>query len=94
MFLASSMNTSCAFNTFIESLPWLGHFLAPWKEAEIIILPKPDEGLKFPQNLHPIRFLSNMYKQFKKLILGKILKHIEERNFLIQVSLAFEQITA
>jgi hypothetical protein len=86
------MKTSCAFNTYIQSLPWLGHFLAPWKE--ILSLPKPNEDPKFPQNLHQIHLLSNMGKEFKKLILRNIQKHIQERNFLIQVSLAFELITA
>jgi hypothetical protein len=29
---------------------WLGQFLALWKEAKIITLPKPRKDPKFPQN--------------------------------------------
>jgi hypothetical protein len=60
----------------------LGHFPAPWKEAKIITLSKPDKDPKFPQNLRPISLLSTTGKLCEKLILRAIQKHTEERNLL------------
>jgi hypothetical protein len=60
----------------------LRHFPVPWKEANIITLPKPGKDPKFPPNLRPISFLSTAGKLFEKLILRIIQKHIEERNLL------------
>jgi hypothetical protein len=42
-----------------------GHFLAPWKEAKIITLPKPGKDPKFPQNFRPISLLSTTGKLFE-----------------------------
>jgi hypothetical protein len=36
----------------------LFRFPKPWKEAEVITLPKPGKDPKFPQDLHPINLLS------------------------------------
>jgi hypothetical protein len=58
----------------------LCHFLASWKEARIIALPKPSKNPKFPQKLRPISLLSTTGKLFEKLIL--IHRHTEERNLL------------
>jgi hypothetical protein len=58
------------FNHYLR----LGHFLAPWKEAEIITLPKPGKYKKFTQNLRPISLLSTKDEIFEKLILRKIQK--------------------
>jgi hypothetical protein len=71
-----------------------GHFPAPWKEAKVVALPKPDKDTKFPPNLSPISLLSTPGKLFERTILRTIQKHTEERNLQMQVSLAFEQITA
>jgi hypothetical protein len=60
----------------------LGHFLAPWKEAKIITLPKLGKDPKFPQNLCLISLLSTTGKPFEKLILRIIKNHTEEVNLL------------
>jgi hypothetical protein len=54
MSLAFSKKTSCAFNTFIQSLPSAGHFLALWKGTKIITVPKVGKDIKFLPNLRPI----------------------------------------
>jgi hypothetical protein len=54
----------------------LSHFPYPWKEAEIITLPKPGKDPKFPQNLRPISLLSTTGKLFEKAILKILQKHI------------------
>jgi hypothetical protein len=58
----------------------LGHFLAPWKEAKIIILLKPGKDPKFPPNLHLLSLLSTKGNLSKKLISRTIQKHNEARS--------------
>jgi hypothetical protein len=85
MSLTSSKNTSCAFNTFIQSLRRLGHFLASWKEAKIIPLPKSGKVLKLPPPPNYFRsffFVPSGQSIFWKLIIRTIQKHNEERNLL------------
>jgi hypothetical protein len=42
----------------------LSHFLKPWKETNVIRLPKPGKDAKFPHNLFPIGLLSTTSKLF------------------------------
>jgi hypothetical protein len=58
---------------------YASHFSNPWKEAKVIILPKPGKDFKFPQNLRPISLLSTTGKLFEKVILKIIQRHIEEK---------------
>jgi hypothetical protein len=60
----------------------LSHFLAPWKDAKIIILPKPRKDSKFPQNLRLISLLSTMGKLFEKVILKIAKRDIGEKGLL------------
>jgi hypothetical protein len=46
----------------------LSYFPSAWKEAKIIILPKPSKDPKFPQNLIPISLLPTMGKLFEEVI--------------------------
>jgi hypothetical protein len=66
---------------FNHCLP-LSHFPKPWKEAKIIMLPKPGKDPKFPQNLRPISLLSTTGKLFEKVILKIVQKHSEEISLL------------
>jgi hypothetical protein len=57
----------------------LFHFPKPWKEAKVIMLPKPGKYPKFPQNLYSISLLSG--KLFEK-VLKVVQKHVKERGLL------------
>jgi putative lipoic acid-binding regulatory protein len=46
---------------------------------EVITLPKPGKGTKFPQNLHTISLLSTTGKLFEKVILKIVQRHTEEK---------------
>jgi hypothetical protein len=59
----------------------LSHFLAPWKEAKVIALPKPCKDPKFPQNLCSISLLPSTGKVFK-VILETVKRHIGQNNLL------------
>jgi hypothetical protein len=71
-----SKKTSCAFNTFIQSLP------LAWKEAKIITLPQLGKDPKFHQNLRLIILLSTTDKLFEKRSLRTIQNYTEEKNLL------------
>jgi hypothetical protein len=60
----------------------LSQFPKPWKEAEVITLPKPGKDPKCPHDLRQIRLLSTTGKLFQKVILKIVQRHIEERDLL------------
>jgi hypothetical protein len=60
----------------------LSYFPNPWKEAELITLPKPGKDPNFPQNLRPISLLSTTGKLFEYVILKVLQNHIDERGLL------------
>jgi hypothetical protein len=51
--------------------PWfrLGHFMAPWKEAKIITVLKPNKNPKFSPDIRPVGILSTTDKLLEKIIL-------------------------
>jgi hypothetical protein len=84
-------------NKCLRHLPWrpfihlthlfnhclrLSHSPNPWKEAKVITSPKLGKDRKFPQNLRPIGLLPTTEKQFEKVILQLLQKHIDERGLL------------
>jgi hypothetical protein len=77
----TSKKTSCAFNTFIQSLPLAWLLLTPWKETIIITVPDPGKDPKFPPKFTSDQPLGHC-GQTEKLIFRTIQKHIEERNSL------------
>jgi hypothetical protein len=55
----------------------LSNFPTPFKEANMIALPKPGKDPKFPQYLRPISLLSTTGKLFEEVILKVVQRHIE-----------------
>jgi hypothetical protein len=68
---------------------WIGHFSAPWREGNIITLPKLGKDPKCSQKLCPISLLSTKGKLFYKPILRTIQEHTEESNILIASQFGF-----
>ncbi|GFW52356.1 probable RNA-directed DNA polymerase from transposon X-element [Trichonephila clavipes] len=50
------------------------HFPTQWKQANVVMLPKPNQDHKFSQNYRPISLLSTTAKVFERIIL-KEFKH-------------------
>jgi hypothetical protein len=59
------------------------------KEAKVITLPKQCKDPKLPPNLRPISLLSTTGKQFEKVILKLLQKHIEEKGLFSACQFAF-----
>lgn len=51
----------------------LQYFSELWKEANIIMTPKPEKDIKHPKNHRSISLFNSMVKTFKKLILNRLL---------------------
>jgi hypothetical protein len=81
------VHLTCLLNHFLR----LSHLPKPWKEAEVITLPKLGEDPKFPQNLRPINLFYTTGKLFEKVILKIVQKHIEERGLLNASQFGFDE---
>jgi hypothetical protein len=86
---ASSKKTSCAFNTFIQSLPSAWALPSSLEGGKIITLSTSGRDPNLLQNLRPISLMSTTGKLYEKLILITIQEHIEERNRLIASQFGF-----
>ncbi|GFX28311.1 RNA-directed DNA polymerase from mobile element jockey [Trichonephila clavipes] len=51
------------------------HFPTQWKIANVVMLPKPNQDLKFSQNYRPISLLNTTAKIFERIILNRIKTH-------------------
>ncbi|GFW57863.1 RNA-directed DNA polymerase from mobile element jockey [Trichonephila clavipes] len=51
------------------------HILTLWKQANVVMLPKPNQDNKFSQNYRPISLLSTTAKVFERIILKRIQTH-------------------
>ncbi|GFT78235.1 probable RNA-directed DNA polymerase from transposon X-element [Trichonephila clavipes] len=51
------------------------HFPTQWKQANVVMLPKPNQDHKFSQNYRPISLLSTTAKVFERIILKRIQTH-------------------
>jgi hypothetical protein len=78
---ASSREAVVAHNTF-NYLLRLSHFPLPWKEANVITLPKPCKDLKFPHNICMISLLFTTGDLFEKAIIKIVQRQVEEKNLL------------
>jgi endonuclease/exonuclease/phosphatase family metal-dependent hydrolase len=60
----------------------LQHFPTSWKEAKVVVFPKPGKSHRDPANYRPISLLSGLSKLFEKLILARLTSHCEDHNLL------------
>ncbi|GFU13408.1 probable RNA-directed DNA polymerase from transposon X-element [Trichonephila clavipes] len=51
------------------------HFPTQWKQANVLMLPKPSQGHKFSQIYWPISLLSTTAKVFERIVLKRIQTH-------------------
>ena len=70
------------FAYVINKILELSHFPTSWKEAKVIVFPKPNKDSKFPQNYRPISLLSVLSKLAEKVILYRINIHFHKQKFL------------
>jgi len=58
------------------------HFPTAWKTAIISMLPKPRKNTKLPENYRPISLLSHLSKLFERVLLHRLLSHVQHSNLL------------
>lgn len=66
------------FNSMLK----LAHFPNNWKNAIIIMVPKPGLDGKFPQNYRPISLLNAISKIGEKIIRTRLNEELEEKNII------------
>jgi hypothetical protein len=71
IFHKTSVHSTHLFDHCLRS----GHFPVPWKDAKVIILPKPGKEPKYSPNLRPFNLLSTTGKLSEKVVLRTIRKH-------------------
>jgi len=71
-----------ALLNIVNAILQLRHFPADWKRADVILFPKPQKDLLFPQNYGPISLLSSLEKVAEVIILRR-LKEQEENLHVI-----------
>ena len=67
----------------------LGYFPSAWKRANILAFEKPGKDKKLPQNYRPISLLPTMGKIFERLILNRVLAHLNKNKILIDEQFGF-----
>ena len=65
------------------------YFPDMWKEATVILLPKPEKDKTQPKNYRPISLLPTMGKLFERLINDEIMKQLESENRLPESQAGF-----
>lgn len=58
---------TCVFNSCLR----LAHFPTTWKDAKVIMIPKPGKDCLFPDNHRPISLLPVLSKIFERLVLAR-----------------------
>jgi reverse transcriptase-like protein/endonuclease/exonuclease/phosphatase family protein len=78
-----------AITNISNAIMRLGYFPSRWKEAIVIMIPKPGKNHIFPQNHRPISLLNSLAKVVERLILARLLKHTEQLNVIPNVQFGF-----
>lgn len=69
----------------------LRYFPKSWKHAHVIVLPKAGKDPLFCENHRPISLLSNIGKIYEKILLTRLLKHINEVSTLPEEQHGFRE---
>lgn len=69
----------------------LGHFPNKWKNAIIIMVPKPGQDGKFPQNYRPISLLNAISKIGEKIIRTRLDDELENKKIIPNEQFGFRQ---
>lgn len=70
------------FTNICNAILHTQHFPAVWKEAKILVFPKPGKDKHRPESYRPISLLNTMSKVFEKIVLKRINEHIHAHNIL------------
>ena len=69
----------------------LQHFPSSWKEAKVVVFPKPGKSHRDPSNYRPISLLSGLSKLFERLILNRLGAYANENNLFIAQQFGFRK---
>lgn len=67
-----------ALSNIANAILRLNYFPQRWKEATVIMIPKPNKDPVFPQNYRPISLLNTLSKVVERLILARLKRFTEE----------------
>ena len=67
----------------------VGYFPTLWKQAKVIMIPKPKKNLELPENYRPISLLSCIGKLFEKLLTAKIYSFLEQKRYFSEYQSGF-----
>jgi hypothetical protein len=84
-------------NTLLKQLPWCGivylnliisscfklcYFPEAWKKAQVIAIPKPGKNPSLASSYRPISLLSSLSKILERVLLKRILDHVDTNNII------------
>ncbi|XP_058448904.1 uncharacterized protein LOC131428864 [Malaya genurostris] len=69
----------------------LNYFPSEWKIAKVVPLLKPSKDPTNPSSYRPISLLSSLSKLFERLILDRVLVHIENNNIFLPEQFGFRK---
>lgn len=78
-----------ALVNIINAILRLRYFPAKWKNADVIMIPKPGKNLTFSSNYRPISLLPAMSKVAERIILKRLNLHTEELNIIPDEQFAY-----
>jgi endonuclease/exonuclease/phosphatase family metal-dependent hydrolase len=67
------------------------YFATSLKESKIILFAKPGKDPAFPQNYRPISLLSGFSKILERILLTRIMRHVDSTNLLIPEQFGFRK---
>ena len=77
-----SDNTKQVFCSVINECLLQNVFPRSWKEAKVVMLPKPGRDKNLAGNYRPISLLSALGKMYERYIYAYLMKELNEKNFL------------